>query len=37
MNFFEHFLKIKHGLSYEVTVVPFFRGAFTWGLKIATW
>ena len=37
MNFFEYFIKIKHGCDYEVTVVPFFRGAFTWDHKIATW
>lgn len=37
MNFFEYFIKIKHGQFYQVTVVPFFRGAFTWDLKITTW
>lgn len=37
MNFFEKFSKIKHGLTYQVTVVPFFLGNFTWDLKIATW
>lgn len=37
MNFFENFSKIKHGCDYEVTVVPFFLGNFTWDLKIATW
>jgi hypothetical protein len=37
MNFFEYFLKIKHGVVYQVTVVPFFRGVFTWDRKISTW
>ena len=30
MNFFEYFIKIKHGRAYQVTVVPFFLGVFTW-------
>jgi hypothetical protein len=30
MNFFEYFIKIKHGCDYEVMVVPFFRDVFTW-------
>ena len=37
MNFFEYFIKIKHGPDYQVTVVPFFRSDFTWDLKITTW
>jgi len=37
MNFFEYFIKIKHGLTYQVTVVPFFLREFTWDLKITTW
>ena len=37
MNFFEYFSKIKHGRAYQVTVVPFLGGVFTWNLKTATW
>jgi hypothetical protein len=37
MNFFEYFIKIKHGLTYQVTVVPFFQIKITWNLKITTW